>query len=55
MPVIPIHHVIFTRVERNYSPRNASGYQVVYQSRALVREAAQIEKRLQCFGYSPSR
>ncbi len=49
MPVIPIHHVIFTRVERTYSPRNASGYQVVYQSRALGREVAQIEKRLQCF------
>lgn len=49
MPVIPIHHVIFTRVERTYSPRNTSGYQIVYHSDALVREVAQIEKRLQCF------
>ena len=49
MPVIPIHHVIFTRVERTYSPRNTSGYQIVYQSSALDREVAQIEKRLQCF------
>src|SRR5215469_956831 len=49
MPDLPIHHVIFTRVERAYSPRNVSGYQIVYQSPALDREVMQIEKRLQCF------
>src|SRR5215469_9001708 len=49
MPDLPIHHVIFTRVERAYSPRNVSGYQIVYQSPALGREVTQIEKRLQCF------
>jgi len=49
MPDLPIHHVIFTRVERAYSPRNVSGYQIVYQSPALDREVTQIEKRLQCF------
>lgn len=49
MPDLPIHHIIFTRVERAYSPRNVSGYQVVYQSPALDREVTQIEKHLQCF------
>ena len=49
MPVLPVHHVIYSRVERAYSPRNVSGYQVVYQSPALGREVTQIEKRLQCF------
>lgn len=49
MPDLPLHHVIFTRVERAYSPRNTSGYQCVYQSIELGREVTQIEKRLQCF------
>lgn len=49
MPDLQVHHVIFTRVERAYSPRNSSGYQIVYQSPALGREVAQIETRLQCF------
>jgi hypothetical protein len=49
MPDLPLHHVIFTRVERAYSPRNVSGYQIVYQSPALGLEVTQIEKRLQCF------
>lgn len=49
MPDLQIHHVIFARVERAYSPRNFSGYQIVYQSPALGKETAQIEKRLQCF------
>lgn len=46
---IDIHHVIFTRVERQFSPRHISGYQIVYQSPALGSETGQIEKRLQCF------
>lgn len=46
---IHLHHVIFARVERAFSPRNSSGYQIVYQSPALGKETAQIEKRLQCF------
>ena len=49
MPDLQIQHVIFARVERAYSPRNSSGYQIVYQSPALGRETTQIEKRLQCF------
>jgi hypothetical protein len=49
MPDIQVQHVIFTRVERAYSPRNSSGYQVVYHSRELGKEVEQIEKRLQCF------
>lgn len=49
MPELPLHHVIFTRVERAYSPRNISGYQLVYQSPALGREVTEIEKRLHCF------
>jgi len=49
MPDLQIRHVIFTRVEKRYSLRNYSGYQIVYQSPALGKETMQIEKRLQCF------
>jgi hypothetical protein len=49
MPDLHIQHVIFTRVESAYSPRNSSGYQIVYQSSGLGKETTQIEKRLQCF------
>src|SRR5438046_10616627 len=49
MPDLQIRHVIFTRVERAYSLRNSSGYQIVYQSPTLGRETTQIEKHLQCF------
>src|SRR5437879_5945341 len=49
MPDIYVQHVIFTRVERVYSPRRTSGYQIVYQSDSLGSETLQIEKRLQCF------
>ncbi|HVB24381.1 MAG TPA: hypothetical protein VNG51_20755 [Ktedonobacteraceae bacterium] len=49
MPDIRVQHVIFTRVERLYSPKHASGYQIVYQSPSLGNETIQIEKRLQCF------
>lgn len=47
--LLQVQHVIFTRVERAYSPKNASGYQIVYQSSTLGREVAQIEQRVQCF------
>ncbi|HEY1349290.1 MAG TPA: hypothetical protein VGF67_06665 [Ktedonobacteraceae bacterium] len=49
MPDLPLQHVIFARVERAYSPRNVSGYQIVYQSPDLGLAVTQIEKRLQCF------
>ncbi len=49
MPDVQIAHVIFTRVEKNYSSRGYSGYQIVYQSPSLGDEIAQIEKLVQCF------
>ncbi len=55
MPVIQIQHVIFTRVERAYSRKNSTGYQIVYESPGPGRETAQIEKQLQCFKVSGQR
>ncbi|GCE08118.1 hypothetical protein KDAU_54470 [Dictyobacter aurantiacus] len=54
---IAVEHVIFTRVERTYSPQGYSGYQIVYQSPSLGAETAQIEKYVQCFqpGKQPVR
>jgi len=49
MPDLQVRHIIFTRVERAYSPRNTSGYQVVYHSPTLGAEVGQIERTLQCF------
>jgi len=49
---LSVQHLIFTRVESSYSPKQSSGYQVVYQSDGLQAEARQIEKRLQCFDSS---
>jgi len=49
MPEVHIEHVIFTRVERRYSPHGYSGYQIVYQSPSLGTETTQIEKSVQCF------
>ncbi|MBV9711653.1 MAG: hypothetical protein JO011_12185 [Ktedonobacteraceae bacterium] len=49
MPEIHLDHVLFARVERPYSPKGTSGYQVVYQSPALGPETAQIERQIQCF------
>ncbi len=49
MPEVHLDHVIFTRVEKPYSPRGSSGYQIVYQSPGLGPETAQIEKQVQCF------
>lgn len=49
MPDVRLQHVIFTRVEKAYSPNGYSGYQIVYQSPSLGAGAAQIEKRIQCF------
>ncbi|GCE08121.1 hypothetical protein [Dictyobacter aurantiacus] len=49
MPDLQIQHVIFTRVERAYSPNNVSGYQIAYKSAALGNDTTAIEKRLQCF------
>ena len=52
MGKLPVQHLLFTRVESSYSPKQSSGYQVVYQSGGLEAEARQIEKRLQCFDTS---
>jgi hypothetical protein len=49
MPELRTQHVIFTRVERAYSPRNSSGYQIVYHSPMPEKVVTQIEKQLQCF------
>jgi hypothetical protein len=49
MPDVHIEHVIFTRVEKMYSPQGYSGYQIIYQSPSLGTETAQIEKYVQCF------
>src|SRR5437868_15376922 len=49
MPDVRLQHVIFTRVEKTYSPNGYSGYQIIYQSPSLGAETAQIEKRIQCF------
>src|SRR5258708_1010220 len=49
MPDVHMQHVIFTRVEKPYSPNGFSGYQIIYQSPSLGAETAQIEKRVQCF------
>lgn len=50
MPEVHLDHVLFTRVEKAYSPRGSSGYQIVYQSPVLGAETvAQIEKQVQCF------
>lgn len=46
---VHLKHVIFTRVEKAYSPRGVSGYQVVYQSPSLGAGTAEIEKYVQCF------
>jgi hypothetical protein len=49
MPDVRIQHVIYTRVEKMYSPQGRNGYQIVYQSPSLGTETAQIEKYIQCF------
>jgi hypothetical protein len=49
MPEVQLDHVLFARVEKPYSPRGSSGYQVVYQSPTLGSETAGIEKQVQCF------
>src|SRR6185437_13233837 len=49
MQQIQVKHVLFTRVEKAFSPHGASGYQVVYHSPALAPDIAQIEKSIQCF------
>ncbi|HEY1349291.1 MAG TPA: hypothetical protein VGF67_06670 [Ktedonobacteraceae bacterium] len=49
MPEVQLDHVLFARVEKPYSPKGSSGYQVVYQSPALGSVAAAIEKQVQCF------
>lgn len=49
MPEVHLAHVLFTRVEKAYSPRGTSGYQVVYHTLALEAETLQIEKQVQCF------
>lgn len=49
MPDVQIAHVIFTRVEKLYSPHGYNGYQIIYQSPSLGAETAQIEKYVQCF------
>lgn len=49
MPDVHLDHIIFTRVEKAYSPRGFSGYQVVYQSPSLGTEVSEIERTVQCF------
>ena len=49
MRTIPIHHLIYTRVEPPFSPRHRNGFQTVLCSPALEQDAAQIEAYVQCF------
>jgi len=42
MSDIYIDHILFTRVEKAYSLRNVSGYQVVHQSPGLGSEVGEI-------------
>lgn len=50
MTSLQVMHLIFTRVEADYSPSRRSGFQTVYKSQSisdlLVKE---IEQRIQCF------
>ena len=46
---LPVKHLIYSRVESEYSPRRRAGYQVVYHSPELTAEVPEIEKRVQCF------
>lgn len=49
---IPVKHLIYGRVEAEYSPKRRSGYQIVYHSSGLDSDIPEIEKRVQCFQYS---
>lgn len=46
---LPVKNLLYSRVESAYSPRRRAGYQIVYQSAGIEKEAAEIEKRVQCF------
>lgn len=50
--IIPVKHLIYGRVEADYSPKRRSGYQIVYQSSGIESDIPEIEKRVQCFQYS---
>lgn len=52
MPDLTIQHLIFSRVEAEYSPNQRSGYQIVFQSPGLEGDGPSIEKRIQCFQYN---
>lgn len=50
--MIQINHVIFSRVESQYSPKNESGFQVALSSKNIsVEDVSAIEKRVKCFNY----
>jgi hypothetical protein len=49
MEMLAIHHLIYSRVEPEYSLKGFSGFQTVYCSPAIQRDAAEIEARLQCY------
>lgn len=49
MALLTIHHLIYTRVEPEYSPASKNGFQTVYLSPEIASLAGAIEKRVQCF------
>jgi len=49
MAVLTIRHLIFTRVQPEYSPTRKNGFQPVYFSQEIKEDVAAIEKRVQCF------
>jgi len=49
MPSIPIWHLIYTRVEPDYSPAHKNGFQTVYFSPEIKDDVAGIERLIQCF------
>jgi hypothetical protein len=52
MPALNVMHLLYSRVEADYSPiKRREGYQIVYQSPGLEKDATTIEKHIQCFEY----
>lgn len=51
--MIPVEHIIFSRVEAAYSPSKRSGYQVVFASKSVSEnDIASFEKLVKCFNYN---
>ncbi len=49
MPSIVVRHLIYTRVEPEYSPAHRNGFQTVYFSPEIKSDVSFIERCVQCF------